>query len=118
MEATTNQVNDTRTHPTARPRSAKPLDLSSWIEEVRYRRCPDGRAYLGIFLRSEPGTKSLAVPVALLYGPEIPSWLPGLVQAGAGKWSVGLAYNRLIKGKFPYQRVTGQDVVALKEMLK
>jgi hypothetical protein len=102
-----------------RPRhySTKPLDISSWIESILYKRTPDGRAYLGIFLRSEPGTKPPAVPIALLYGPDIPSWLPGLVQAGAGHRSVGLAYNRLVKGRFPYQKVTGQDAIALKEML-
>lgn len=95
--------------------TGKPIDLSSWIEDIRYRRFPDGRAYLGIFLRPEIGEG--AEPVALLYGPEIPSWLPGLIQAGAGKRSVGRAYHRLVKGRFPFQRVTGAEAVALKEML-
>lgn len=120
-----NQVKHTPSQARPRHYSAKPLDLSSWIDTVLYKRTPDGRAYLGIFLRSEPGTGH--EPVALLYGPEIlpdgtvrdiPSWLPGLVQAGAGRRSVGRAYNKLVKGRFPYQRVTGAEAVALREMLK
>lgn len=115
-----NQVNQVNQSASGqhRPRhySAKPLDLSSWIESVLYKRTPDGQTYLGIFLRPEPWTG--AEPVALLYGPDIPSWLPGLVQAGAGRRSVGRAYNKLVKGRFPYQRITGTEAVALKEMLK
>lgn len=108
-----NQVNRTSRAKSSRF-SAKPLDLSSWIEDVRYKRFPDGRSYLGIFLRPEPGSSER---VALLYGPKVPAWLPGLLQAGAGRRSVGRAYNKLIKGKFPFQRVTGREAVALKEML-
>lgn len=51
---------------------------------------------------------------ALLYGgPEfpIPSWLPGLVQAGTGGKSIGHAYHKLVKGKYPSQRVEGREKV-------
>lgn len=88
----------------------KPLDRSSWIAEVLYRACPDGRTYMAIFKHTSPGEE----PEALLYGPDIPSYLPGLVQAGVikdGRHSVGRAYNKHVKGKYPYQSVKGAEKV-------
>jgi hypothetical protein len=97
---------------------------SSWISSIGYRRFPDGAAYLAVFLRREdqPICNGERIPVALLYGgprSPIPSWLPGLLKAGTGRRSVGLAFNRLLKGKgYDYTRVEGQDNVRkLKEML-
>lgn len=78
---------------------------SSWIESIRYKKLPDGSSYVAIFLKRDE---------ALLYGgPDspIPSWLPGLVQAGTGGRSVGHAYHKLVKGKFPSQRIEGAEKV-------
>lgn len=85
---------------------------SNWIDSIGY--IP---GFLAIFRRDG---------VALLYsgkdGHPIPSYLPGLVLAGTGRRSPGLAYNRLIKGKpdaFTYQAVNDPSQVAeLKEMMK
>lgn len=83
---------------------------SSWISEVTYRCLPDGSSYLALFLEDKDE--------ALLYGPFIPPWMPGLIAAGTGRRSVGLAYNRLLKGKYPYQRVVGRESVKeLRKML-
>lgn len=104
------------------------MSQSSWIESTKYKRLPDGSSYLAIFLRPGHGTQVLNeggilsrqdVPTALLYGPKVPSWVPGLVAAGTGRRSVGLAYNRLVKDKYDYQRVEGEDKVReLKEIMK
>lgn len=104
---------------------------SSWIDSTLYKRLPDGSSYLAIFLRPGHGAQVLNeggilsrqdVPTALLYGgptSPIPSWLRGLVQAGTGRRSVGLAFNRLVKGKYEYQRVEGKEQVEkLKEMMQ
>ena len=101
---------------------------SSWISSIAYRSLPAGSAYLAVFLKTEMSIDDWAnpntpphhngKPVALLYGPDIPSWLPGLLAAGTGKRSIGLAYNRLLKGRHPYQRIEGVEKVAqLKEMM-
>jgi hypothetical protein len=104
---------------------------SSWIEFTKYKRLPDGSSYLAVFLKDQPETvqdwNSMAhpagrsEPVAFLYGgptSPVPSWLPGLLQAGTGRRSVGLAFNRLLKGKYTYQRVEGREQVEqLKEMM-
>lgn len=86
---------------------------SSWISSILYKRTPDGASYVSVFLKG--------ADAALLYGgptSPIPSWLPGLLLAGTGRRSVGLAYNRLLKGKYEYQRVEGKESVnALKEMM-
>jgi hypothetical protein len=84
----------------------QPINSSSWISEVLYKRCPDDSTYLAIFLKSGQ---------ALLYS-GVPSHLPGLIQAGEGGKSVGSAYNSLVKGKYPYQRV--EDDKAVKELRK
>jgi hypothetical protein len=100
---------------------------SSWIDSILYKRTTDG-SYLAVFLKDTAGVQSQAPfettpaePVAFLYGgPEspIPSWIPGLLAAGTGRRSVGLAYNKLLKGKYSYQRVEGREnVEALKEMM-
>lgn len=85
---------------------------SSWIDSIRYKKLPDGSSYVAIFLKRDE---------ALLYGgPEspIPSWLPGLVQAGTGGKSVGHAYHKLVKGKYTSQRVEGKEAVQeLRRML-
>lgn len=111
----------------ATPRT--PLEHSSWIHSILYKRLDDGDSYLALFLRTEPGDE----PVALLYGPKyitehvksvVPPWLPGLLAAGirkgeCGHRSVGLAYNRLLKGRqdLSYQRVEGAAVEELRRML-
>jgi hypothetical protein len=71
---------------------------SSWIRSVAYR-----AGFLALFLAREDLHDP---PVALLYG-SVPSWVPGLLMAGTGRRSVGLAYNRLVKGRYAYQRITG-----------
>jgi hypothetical protein len=81
---------------------------SSWISSIAYKRIGD-ESYVAIFLKDRNE--------AMLYGgPEspIPSWMPGLLTAGTGR-----AYNKLLKGKFPYQKVEGRrEVQKLKEMMK
>jgi hypothetical protein len=99
---------------------------SSWIDSILYKKTPAGDSYLAVFLKptaqiqsQAPFEASQVEPVALLYQvPASKSWLPGLLKAGTGRRSVGLAYNRLLKGKFEYQRVEGRDKVEqLKEMM-
>jgi hypothetical protein len=100
---------------------------SSWIDSTLYKSFPDGSSYLAIFLKPGHGSQVLNeggvlarqdVPTALLYGPKVPSYFPGLVAAGTGRRSVGLAFNRLVKGKYTYQRVEGKEKVEqLKEMM-
>src|SRR5688572_32389868 len=109
---------------------------SSWISSILYKRLPDGSSYLAVFQekciecqetgKEEnfltgwkctkcKGTGKRKEPSALLYGGPvnpIPSWLPGLISAGTGKRSPGLAYNRLLKGKYPYQRIEGSQAVS------
>lgn len=88
---------------------------SSWISTILYR---DG--FLAMFPLNRDGEST---DYALLYGgptKPVPPWIPGLLNAGTGKrpCSPGLAYNKLVKGKFPYQRVEGEDRVReLKEMM-
>lgn len=101
-----------------------PLSLrSSWISQVLYKATPDGCSYLAIVLKREPGDE----PVAYLYGPDIPSWAPGLLSAGTPKktsqgtkHSPGRAYWRLLREKgFKGQKVEGKEEVRkLKEMMK
>lgn len=96
---------------------------SSWISQVLYKSTPDGCSYLAIILKREPGDE----PVAYLYGPDIPSWTPGLLSAGTPKktskgvkHSPGRAYWRLLRERgFVGQKVEGKENVArLKEMMK
>lgn len=96
---------------------------SSWISQVLYKSTPDGHSYLAIVLKREPGDE----PIAYLYGPDIPSWVPGLLSAGIPKktsegveHSPGRAYWRLIRERgFKGQKVEGQEEVRkLKEMMK
>jgi hypothetical protein len=108
-----------------------PIEVSTWISAIRYRRTPDGSRFLALFLRrTEPGDE----PVALLYAGDslsLPSWLPGLLSAGivsgrdeasgSLKRSVGRAYNRLLKGRsdIRYQRIEGRERVAeLRRMME
>lgn len=82
---------------------------SSWISSIAYKRIGE-ESYVAVFLKNRSE--------AMLYGPNLPSWLPGLVQAGTGGKSVGHAYHKLLRGKFPYQKVEGQEKVReLKEMM-
>lgn len=86
----------------------RPINSSTWISEVLYKSTPDSN-YLAIFLSSEP--------VALLYR-GVPSQIPGLLQAGLGGLSVGKAYNKLVKGKYEYNRVEGiEKVNQLRKMM-
>lgn len=100
-----------------------PLHKSSWIESILYKSTPDGCSYLAIVLKREPGDE----PVAYLYGPDIPSWTPGLLSAGTPKktkegtkHSPGRAYWRLIRERgFVGQKVEGKEEVRkLKELMK
>lgn len=76
---------------------------STWISRILY-----ARGFLAI-VRSHGD--------ALLYGPSeqnptgVPPWIPGLLCAGTGRRSPGLAYNRLVKGRYQYQRVQGEQKV-------
>lgn len=89
-----------------------PTPRSTWIRSISYH-----RGYLILFLRGDGGTDG-GSNTALLYGPSVPSWAPGLLMAGTGRRSVGLAYVRLVKGKYPYQRVEGIDKVrSLRKMM-
>lgn len=79
---------------------------SSWIIGTDYR---DG--FLALYT---------ADGAAMLYGGPtgpVPAWAPGLVHAGTDRRSVGLAYNRLIKNRYPYQRVEANRVKELREMM-
>lgn len=88
---------------------------SSWIGSILYKSCPDGSQYVAFILKREPGEE----PLAYLYGPQVPEWIPGLVTAGTGKRSPGRAYHRLVKGKYPCQKVEGKEKVReLKEMME
>lgn len=100
-----------------------PLDRSSWIEEVRYK---DG--FLALFLKPTPRSPQdrrwSPQPVALLYGPNVPSWVPGLIQAGEGGRSAGSAFNSILKVRreemgIAYQKIEGKKKVQqLKEMMR
>lgn len=78
-----------------------PINSSTWISEILYKSTPDSN-YLAIFLSNES--------VALLYR-GVSSKIPGLLQAGLGGRSVGSAYNKLVKGKYKYSRIEGQEKV-------
>jgi len=85
---------------------------SSWIYSIAYRKLPDGSTYIAVFTKGD----------AMLYGGDktpIPSYLPGLISAGTGSRSIGHAYHKLLKGKYPYQRIEGTEKVnELKELMK
>ncbi len=79
---------------------------SSWITGTDYR-----NGFLALYT---------ADGAAMLYGGPtgpVPAWAPGLVHAGTDRRSVGLAYNRLIKGSYPYQRVEANRVGELRRMM-
>src|SRR5687768_16093338 len=92
---------------------------SSWISDILYRRTPDGQTYLALILAPRSPQGSSAVPSAVLYS-GVPSYLPGLLQAGLGGRSIGRAYHRLLKGKgYPEQTVMGwKEVGELKKMME
>jgi len=76
---------------------------SSWISSLVYVR--GGSRGQDRYLAIIPSDCDDCV---LLYGgptTPIPPWLPGLIAAGTGRRSPGLAYNRLVKGKYDYTRV-------------
>jgi len=75
---------------------------SSWISGFSYR-----NGFLAVFTRQGP---------VLLHG-NVPPHVPGLLKAGTARRSVGLAYTRLIKGRYPYQRVEGERVRELRRMM-
>src|SRR4051812_7220465 len=80
---------------------------SSWISSISYRNV-GGDTYLAIFTHAGP---------ALLYS-SIPPHIPGLLVAGTARRSIGLAYNRLVKGQYPYQRVEDPAAVeGLRQMM-
>lgn len=76
---------------------------SHWIKSVAYK-----NGFLAIFLSNEE---------ALLYG-DVPSWAIGLIIAGTGRRSTGLAFNRLIKGKYQYQHINKWLVDTLKYQME
>lgn len=79
---------------------------SSWITGTDYR-----NGFLAVY--TSTGT-------AMLYGGPtgpVPAYVPGLVHAGTGRRSVGLAYNRLVKGSYPYQQVEADRVEELRQMM-
>lgn len=85
---------------------------SSWIQSVAFKRVGN-RTWLAVFIADEHAPTSPGygtIPVAMLYG-DVPSYLPGLLVAGTAARSVGHAYNALVKGKFPYQRIEGRERV-------
>lgn len=77
---------------------------SSWIQSVHYH-----RGFLALVTINGD---------ALLYGDTVPSWIPGLLCAGTGRRSPGLAYNRLVKGKYDYQRIEKEKVDNLIQMME
>lgn len=95
---------------------------SSWIDSVLYKSTHLGHSYAAFILKPSAcpvDAHNKPIPTAYLYGPEVPSWLPGLIKAGTGKHSPGLAYHRLVKGQYQSQKVQGQEQIdALKEMMK
>lgn len=72
---------------------------SSWIRKVGYHKG---------FLVIETNGRTM------LYA-GVPSWVPGLLTAGCGGKSIGLAYSRLVKGRYAYQRVDTAVVVRMME---
>ena len=79
---------------------------SSWITGTDYR-----NGFLALYT---------ADGAAMLYGGPtgpVPAWAPGLVHAGTNRRSVGRAYNRLIKGRYPHQRVEADRVGELRRMM-
>lgn len=79
---------------------------STWIREIGYR-----NGYLAVFTHGTRGQLK-----AMLYA-GVPSWVPGLVKAGTGRRSAGLAYNRLVKGQYEYRAVEGEKAEELREMM-
>ena len=70
---------------------------SSWIRTIAYR-----NGFLAIVTNSH----------TMLYA-GVPSWVPGLLVAGTARRSIGLAYNRLVKGRYEYERVDTAKVMEL-----
>jgi hypothetical protein len=88
---------------------------SSWIHAVTYlpRHDVNGKGFLLIFTR-EPGK-----PESVLTYADVPYYLKGLLLAGKnGDRSIGRAYHRLLKGKFPAQQTytSPGNVAELKKM--
>lgn len=93
---------------------------SSWISSISYLPLPSpGQGWVAFFLHPKPRVNSCDDgETAILYGPDLPSWLPGLVTAGLGGKSIGRAYHRLVKGKYKGQTITGEKVDELKRLMK
>lgn len=109
MNATTTATNQIQAATAKVLPYRKPVK-SSWITDIRYK-----NGFLAIFTKDErTGDVS-----ALLYA-GVPSWVAGLVKAGTGRRSPGLAFNRLVKSKgYAYQRIEGKKKVKeLREMMK
>lgn len=77
--------------------TSQPIN-SSWIKDVLYH-----NGFLALVTFDD---------TALLYGDNVPPWIPGLLCAGTSKRSPGLAYNRLVKGQYTYQKVEGKSKVS------
>lgn len=95
---------------------------SSWIDSIAYRPTPvlgPGRGYVAFFLRPVQRSNGVTDERAILYGPELPSWIVGLVTAGCGGVSVGRAYHALVKGKYQSQTITDEaKIKELKQLMK
>lgn len=102
--------------------SSTPTPESAWIERITYVRGADGTRFLLVWTLNNDGDPG---DVLLYGGPprpdlgfyeEIPTWMPGLLKAGrvgegsAEQTSVGAVYNRLVKGRYPYQRVSRREI--------
>lgn len=77
--------------------TTKPISRSSWVSEILYH---DGF----LLVVKQDGT-------GILHGPDVPSWVSGLVQAAK---STGRAYHKLVKGKYQGQSINAADVRELR----
>lgn len=74
------------------------IKTSTWLSSTSYEPNGDGTGTLAIWLTRGGG---------MLYE-NVPAWLVGLLHAGIAKGgdrSVGRAYNRLVKGQYPYTAI-------------
>lgn len=92
---------------------------------MAYKSTPDGKGWLVFYLKPYKKINGIKEEEkAFLYGPDLPSWVPGLIAAGRVKTaegeinSPGAAYHRLVKGKYQGQTVKGKEnVEQLREMM-
>lgn len=101
---------------------------SSWIEGLVYRPIDgcDTVGFLAVFLKAARPTVNnpRPCPTAVLYS-NVPYTVPGLVSAGRvtakddGELSVGAAYCRFVRGKYPSEVVRdAEKVQELRAMMR